>query len=537
MESLTYKLASEQSEFEQIHQLNYQTFVEEIPQHSKNDKNELIDRFHQENTYMIAKKGEEVVGMIAIRAKRPFSLDYKLESLDDCLPVKGTACEVRLLSIKKAYRSSRVFYHLCERLVQFCLEKGYTMALISGTVRQLKLYRRIGFIPFGPLTGEEGAQFQPMYLTKENFERSTKAFIRLMEKKTEPAKRISLLPGPVSIHPEAERAFREPAISHRSEEFKKELHQLRSSLCHMTGAAHAEVVVGTGTLSNDLVAAQLSCLRGTGLILANGEFGFRLIDHAKRQGLSFQSIEKEWNEPIHLYEIEQLIKSNSSISWIWTVHCETSTGYLYDLDSLKELCGSRGIELCVDACSSAGAVPLDLKEIYLASAVSGKGFGSYPGLAIVFHRERILGGNHIPRYLDLKMYQEHESIPYTHSSNLVTALNKACGLIDYEKTSRIGKQARERLLANGWIVLGDESYSPGIITILVPETISSKKIGDYCKSNGVLISYESGYLLKRNWIQAAFMGSISEQEAAEALKILEHAFKIQNEKRYQYETV
>nr|WP_276537493.1 aminotransferase class V-fold PLP-dependent enzyme [Bacillus infantis] len=358
-----------------------------------------------------------------------------------------------------------------------------------------------------------------------------------MEKKTEPAKRISLLPGPVSIHPEAERAFREPAISHRSEEFKKELHQLRSSLCHMTGAAHAEVVVGTGTLSNDLVAAQLSCLRGTGLILANGEFGFRLIDHAKRQGLSFQSIEKEWNEPIHLYEIEQLIKSNSSISWIWTVHCETSTGYLYDLDSLKELCGSRGIELCVDACSSAGAVPLDLKEIYLASAVSGKGFGSYPGLAIVFHRERILGGNHIPRYLDLKMYQEHESIPYTHSSNLVTALNKACGLIDYEKTSRIGKQARERLLANGWIVLGDESYSPGIITILVPETISSKKIGDYCKSKGVLISYESEYLLKRNWIQAAFMGSISEQEAAEALKILEHAFKIQNEKRYQYETV
>jgi aspartate aminotransferase-like enzyme len=537
VESLTYKLASEQSEFEQIHQLNYLTFVEEIPQHSRNGENELIDKFHQENTYMIAKKGEEVVGMIAIRAKRPFSLDYKLKSLDDYLPVKGTPCEVRLLSIKKAYRSSRVFYHLCERLVQFCLDKGYTMALISGTVRQLKLYRRIGFIPFGPLTGEDGAHFQPMYLTKENFERSTKAFIRLMAKNKEPAKRISLLPGPVSIHPQAEKAFKEAAISHRSEEFKRELLNLRSSLCQMTGAAHAEVAVGTGTLSNDLVAAQLSCLPGRGLILANGEFGYRLIDHAKRQGLSFQSIEKEWNEPIGLGEIEQAVIKNPSISWIWTVHCETSTGYLYDLKSLKEICSQHHVELCVDACSSAGVVPLELKDIFLASAVSGKGFGSYPGLAIVFHREKLQAGDHIPRYLDLKMYQDLESIPYTHSSNLVKAMNQACRLADYEKTSRIAACARERMQEKGWNVLGDDSYSPGILTIKVPDGVSSREIGDACKRKGVLISYESEYLLKRNWIQAAFMGAISEQEAVQALGILEQAFEEHSEKRYQYGTV
>jgi aspartate aminotransferase-like enzyme len=374
-------------------------------------------------------------------------------------------------------------------------------------------------------------------LTKENFEQSSKAFNRLMAKNNDPAKRISLLPGPVPIHSEAEKAFTEPAISHRSDEFKGELNELRSRLCQMTGAAHAEVVVGTGTLSNDLVAAQLSCIQGQGLILANGEFGFRLIDHAKRQALSFQSIEKEWNEPIELREIEKVINDHPSISWIWTVHCETSTGYLYDLDALEELCSRHRIELCVDACSSAGVVPLNLKGIYLASAVSGKGFGSYPGLAIVFHRERIQGGNHIPRYLDLEMYQNHGSIPYTHSSNLVKAMNRACGLVDYEKTARIALLARKRMKENGWNVLGNESYSPGIITISLPETVSSRNIGDYCRKKGVLISYESDYLLKRNWIQAAFMGAISEQEAEEAIGILEQSYKKQNEKRYQYETV
>lgn len=267
------KIAVDHDEFEQIHQLNYQTFVEEIPQHKQNENQLLIDKFHEENTYVIAKAGEEVAGMIAIRAKRPFSLDYKLPNLEDYLPVKGECCEVRLLSVKKEYRSTRVFYQLCEKLVELCLEKNYTMALISGTVRQLKLYKRIGFLPFGPLTGEEGAQFQPMYLTKENFERSTKAFKRLMARSSEESGQHSFLPGPVPIHDNVKNAFAKEAVSHRNHDFIEDLKELRSHLCRMTGAAFAEVIVGTGTLSNDLVAAQLKNMEGNGLILANGEFG------------------------------------------------------------------------------------------------------------------------------------------------------------------------------------------------------------------------------------------------------------------------
>jgi hypothetical protein len=49
----------------------------------------------------------------------------------------------------------------------YCLEQGYQLAVISATTRQLKLYRRIGFVPFGPLVGSVGAQFQPMQVTVE----------------------------------------------------------------------------------------------------------------------------------------------------------------------------------------------------------------------------------------------------------------------------------------------------------------------------------------------------------------------------------
>lgn len=531
------KIAADHDEFEQIHQLNYQTFVEEIPQHKQNENQLLIDKFHEENTYVIAKAGEEVAGMIAIRAKRPFSLDYKLPNLEDYLPVKGEYCEVRLLSVKKEYRSTRVFYQLCEKLVELCLEKNYSMALISGTVRQLKLYKRIGFLPFGPLTGEEGAQFQPMYLTKENFERSTKVFKRLMARNSDQSGQHSFLPGPVFIHEKVKNAFAKEAVSHRHHDFIEDLKELRSHLCRMTGASYAQVIVGTGTLSNDLVAAQLKNMEGNGLILANGEFGYRLIDHARRFQLSFQTIEKDWNEPILHEEIAYMLTENPSINWVWTVHCETSTGYLFDISRIQELCAKHGAELCVDACSTAGIVPLNLKDIYMASSVSGKGFGSYPGLAIVFHRDRIKGNSSVPRYLDLKMYEDNESIPYTHSSNLVYALKESIKLIDYDKINRLSFKVRERLADKGFSVLGGDDYSPGILTVHLPEGVSSREFGDICKQNGTLLSYESGYLLERNWVQVALMGAQEEEKAMASIEMMAGIFEKHYEKRYDYEVI
>jgi aspartate aminotransferase-like enzyme len=45
--------------------------------------------------------------------------------------------------------------------------------------------------------------------------------------------------------------------------------------------------------------------------------------------------------------------------------------------------------VCVDAISSLGSVPLDLADVHLASGVSGKGLGAFPGLAIVFYNHDI----------------------------------------------------------------------------------------------------------------------------------------------------
>jgi aspartate aminotransferase-like enzyme len=517
--TLTYKIASEPEEMEQIYKLNYETFVEEIPQHERNHSHRLIDKFDRENIYFIAKYEDEVIGMITVRANRPFSLDQKFDNLDEYLPKGANPCEVRLLSVKKRFRKSRVFYQLVNLLVSYCLEKDYNMALISGTDRQIKLYKKIGFESFGPMVGTKEAMFQPMYLTLEKFETSSKAFRKMMMVRKKQSKRLNFLPGPVAIKREVEQAFCNPPISHRSSDFMEDIKIVRKKLCQLVNAENAQIVVGTGTLANDLVAAQIKKLSGKGLILANGEFGYRLMDHAERMNLPHYKLEKPWNEKITIEEIECFLEVHHDVNWLWTVHCETSTGYLYDLDYLKKLTNKHHIKLCIDACSSIGIVPVDLKDTYLASTVSGKGLGSYPGLAVVFHQEPIESSKEIPRYLDLGLYAEMDGIPYTHSSNLVSALYESVKTVNFENKSILINAAKRMLTDANISVLGDKDYSPGIITIPLPHFVSSKAIGDELKGKGIIISYESDYLLKRNWIQFAFMGDL-------ALTDLENAFTV-----------
>ena len=159
---LRFKVASEDSEFVQIHKLNYRTFVEELPQHDPNLSRRLVDRFHEENTYMICLEGAELRGMVAIRGKRPFSLGQKLPDLDALLPAARSPCEIRLLSVEKGYRSGRILHGLLELLMDYYEANGHDLVIVSAAVGQLKLYRHMGFAPFGPVVGTPVARFQPM---------------------------------------------------------------------------------------------------------------------------------------------------------------------------------------------------------------------------------------------------------------------------------------------------------------------------------------------------------------------------------------
>ncbi|HEX4350155.1 MAG TPA: aminotransferase class V-fold PLP-dependent enzyme, partial [Verrucomicrobiae bacterium] len=506
--SLQFKVASEDWEFEQIHQLNYQTFVEEIPQHEPSATPRLVDRFHKENTYLICLCDNQVVGMIAMRDRRPFSLDQKLPNLDACLPPGRRPCEIRLLSVQREFRNTQVFRGLTALVWQYGTDRGFNLAVISGTTRQQKLYRHLGFVPFGPLVGQGDAMFQPMYLTLETFEKNAEEFFRIPLRSAGPA---SFLPGPVRIHRRVRRAFERPPESHRSDRFMAEFQKIRQRLCQLVGARHVEILLGSGTLGNDTVAAQLTLLKQPGLIISNGEFGERLIDHAQRFGLSFDSLKFSWGEPFDLNAIKQFMARTPALGWLWCVHTETSTGMLNPLPVLQALCVKAKVKLCADCISSIGTTPVNLDQIYLGTCASGKGLASYPGLAMVFYNHTLASSKRLPRYLDLGWYAEHQGIAFTQSSNLLHALDAAVQREDWPKKYadllEVTTRLRGKLRQAGFnLITADADVTPGVATIDLGAAHNSAEIGPLLCQAGFLVSYNSNYLRQRNWIQICLMG-------------------------------
>ncbi|MEO6245919.1 MAG: aminotransferase class V-fold PLP-dependent enzyme [Opitutaceae bacterium] len=511
--ALRIKVATEEWEFEQIHRLNYRTFVEEIPQHAPNPDGRLVDRFHAENKYLIALNGDMLAGMVALRAQRPFSLDSKVPNLDAHLPAGRKPIEARLLAVVPEFRKTAVFVEFFDQVVRQCLEDGYDLAVLSGTTRQLKLYRHLGCVPFGPLVGSVGAQYQPMYLTFEAFNQTAErsaAFREVMvgQRGTPP---LNLLPGPVLTSPEVDAAFTAPAISHRCPAFLDLLAGLRSGLCRLTGARDVQVLAGSGSLGTAVVAAQLALRDTTGLLLSNGEFGERLAGEAKRGGLRFDWMRLPWGDTFDLEQVKAFAARVPRGGWLWFVHHETSTGILNPLDELKQLAADHGLHLCVDCISSIGALPVDLRGVHLATGTSGKGLGAYPGLALVFHDYNPRPEpDRLPGYIDLGHWAAHASAPHTHSSNLMAALATAVTQATPERMQRIAANSRwlrEALRTRGFTLLApDHAACAAGITFSVEGPMTAAQLGEELEQRGFALNFRSSHMLARNWIQLSLLG-------------------------------
>ena len=534
---LEFKQADEPWEFDEIFQLNYASFVEEVPQHPSNDAGVLVDRFHDENTYFICRREQNLVGMICVRDRRPFSLDEKLGSLEAYLPQAEGArvCEVRLLTVRPDMRRTRVLTGLLTMMARYCQEGGYDYVVMSGRVSQQALYRHIGFIPFGPVVGDDAAPYQPMYRPVGNVGAE---FAGLFHDEVDapPGEPVILTPGPVAMPDAVVRAFNRPPLSHRSPEFAALMQSVRRRLRALTNAGHCAVMVGSGTMANDVVAAQLSRLDAPGVVVTAGEFGERLLDHADRMGLRYTAVRHEWGDPLDYDRIEKALSDavdGQPAGWLWMTHCETSTGALADLPRLKAMCRQHDVRLALDCISSIGATPVGLSDVWLASGASGKALAAYPGLGLVFSGYRPEPDGSLPRYLDLGLHcagEDSGAVPFTLSSNLLAALDAGLARQSEALLSRVdreGRWLRRQLRDLGFTLVAAESESAGAVTTialpprsLTGHALEAQQMGRNLEAHGFYTSYASGYLRRRNWLQICLMGDTHRGQLERLLPVL-----------------
>jgi aspartate aminotransferase-like enzyme/GNAT superfamily N-acetyltransferase len=514
--SLLVKVADQVDEFERIARLNYATFVEEIPQHTGNIDRRLVDKFHRENIYFICKDKAEIIGMVALRNQRPFSLDGKLDNLDAFLAPGESLCEIRLLAIEPSRRHGRVFALLMREVFAYCADQGFDRGLISGRLENIPLYEKLGFLAFGPQVGKPGAMYQPMSITRDSVNRQLKLIPDTL-RRADPASvpQHFFLPGPVGLQEPVRQALQTPAYSHRSERYLAQLQKAKRLLLGMTKAQAVEVFLGTGTLANDVVAAHIAELGGEGILLCNGEFGERLVKHAEAHRLNAHVLRSPWGQATSLDALEKALQAHANIRWLWSVHCETSTGHVQPMDAIQSLCDQYGVQTHWDAISSLGAIPCDFSRARMVSSVSGKAIGALTGMAMVFYPTKALLEIALPkpRYFDLRYYADQDGIPFSGSSMALEALVaalQASKARQYAQRNELGAWLMERIAESPLkLIAGAENRAPGIFTLQLPESVSSFDLGCRLEKAGLLCNYAGAYLVKRNWLQICMLGEVS----------------------------
>ena len=136
----------------------------------------------------------------------------------------------------------------------------------------------------------------------------------------------------------------------------------------------------------------------------------------------------------------------------------------------------------------------------------------------MFHQEEPAQRPDLPRYLDLGLWSASDGTPFTHSSNLVGALDVALAEVERLSEGRCGDGSlaawfRAELRNAGFTLCATEpSASPIIVTVQLPATAPTATVGAALEQRGFLTSHRSGYLSARNWIQFSLMSHPPREE-------------------------
>ncbi len=335
---------------------------------------------------------------------------------------------------------------------------------------------------------------------------------------------INFTTGPVSILPGVRNALCQPELSHRSPAFRELLFRITEDIIAATSVHEVYILPGSGTLANEMMLVQIARSGGDGLIVSNGEFGERLVQQANRSGLHFEVLAEQWGNSVNVLDIKKALL-RKKIKWILLCHCESSSGIINPLYEIAELAKGHGCEVYVDCMTTFGTTELCLANIAMATASSGKGIGAIAGLSIIFCNKEILRADNCPLYLDLHFAKSNGGIPFTLSSNLLLAL--------YEGIQSNLNKSRWSQLDEFSEIIYDQLHPLNIIPFGTAQSriftvdlkdISAVDFAANCFSKGFLFSYQSSYLVKRNWLQLALLGNFVYHDILNMLSVFKDVY-------------
>ncbi len=281
-------------------------------------------------------------------------------------------------------------------------------------------------------------------------------------------------PGPLTTSLSVKQAMLHDAGSWHWE-FNDLVRRLRDQILALAGVSRAdgfEVILmqGSGTFGVESVLGSVVPAQGKLLILANGAYGERMAQMASCLKIAATVLRTPEDQTPPLDGLRTALADDPALTHVAVVHCETTTGILNPILEIGRVVKELGRSYIVDAISSFGGVPMDVKEVGIDFLICSpnKCLEGVPGFSFVIaSRERLLATESIARSLSLDLlgqwqgFEKNGQFRYTPPTHSILAFEQALRELDLEGgiTARAARYAaNHRTLVNGMESLGFKVY-------------------------------------------------------------------------------
>lgn len=248
------------------------------------------------------------------------------------------------------------------------------------------------------------------------------------------------------------------------------------------GGYTAVLMQGSGTFSVEATIITAVPKTGKLLVLANGAYGRRIAQIAKRAGIPLLVHDSCETDPPDLGRLERTLTAEAGITHVAVVHCETTTGMLNPIQDIGDIVRAHEKRYIVDAMSSFGGIPIDMHAIGADFIISSanKCIQGVPGFGFVIADRAILAQTHgNAGSLSLDLYDQWETMEnhngkwrFTSPTHVVRAFAQALEELAeeggitarHERYASNHKRLVQGMTALGFIPLLDEKWQSPIIT-------------------------------------------------------------------------
>ena len=262
-------------------------------------------------------------------------------------------------------------------------------------------------------------------------------------------------PGPLTTSPKVKQAMLRD-LGSRDTEFIGIIKDVRERLVRLgtdSDEYTAVLIQGSGTYGIEATLSSVIPPDGKLLILINGAYGHRMLKIANIHRIPCESLVFPENTQPDVSALETALDKDHEITHVAVVHCETTTGILNPIEAYGKIVKKHNRTYIVDAMSSFGAYPIDLKVCgidYLVST-SNKCIEGVPGFAFVLARKESLKATQgFARTLSLDLLAQWEGLDgdgqfrFTPPTHAILAFRQA--LLELEQEGGIsarGERYRE----------------------------------------------------------------------------------------------